>query len=244
MPDANAIRILIADDHPVVRDGLAAMLGTQPDFEVVATAANGPEAVRLAAELKPDVVLLDLEMPELDGVEALARMRAASPAVRALVFTAFDTDERILGAVRAGAQGYLLKGAPRDELFRAVRVISQGGSLLQPVVASKLLQRMANRAGAEPAVTTTALTGREAQVLGLLAQAEPIRKLPPSWSSASARSNFMSAQFSASWGLLTGPRRCAWRSSAAWWLCESLYDCPGRQPDPSSVALGLKAAKL
>jgi DNA-binding NarL/FixJ family response regulator len=167
MPEAQVIRLLIADDHPVVRDGLAAMLGTQPDFEVVATAANGQEAVRLAAELRPDVVLLDLEMPELDGVEALARLRAASPAVRALVFTAFDTDERILSAVRAGAQGYLLKGAPRDELFRAIRVVSQGGSLLQPVVASKLLQRMSHPSGAG---TPAELTSREAQVLRLLAQ--------------------------------------------------------------------------
>jgi DNA-binding NarL/FixJ family response regulator len=164
---AEPIRILIADDHPVVRDGLAAMLGTQPDFVVVAMATNGQEAVRLAAELKPDVVLLDLEMPELDGVEALTRMRTASPAVRALVFTAFDTDERILGAVRAGAQGYFLKGSPRDELFRAVRIVSQGGSLLQPVVATKLLQRMATPSGAEP---PAALTGREGQVLRLLAQ--------------------------------------------------------------------------
>ena len=165
---AEPIRILIADDHPVVRDGLAAMLGTQPDFVVVATATDGQEAVRLAAELKPDVVLLDLEMPELDGVEALARMRAATPDVRALVFTAFDTDERILAAVRAGAQGYFLKGAPRDDLFRAVRIVSQGGSLLQPVVATKLLRRMATTAGALP--PAAALTGREAQVLRLLAQ--------------------------------------------------------------------------
>ncbi len=172
---AETIRILIADDHPVVRDGLAAMLGTQPDFEVVATAGNGQEAVRLAAELKPDVVLLDLEMPELDGVEALARMRAASPVVRALVFTAFDTDERILGAVRAGAQGYLLKGAPRDELFRAVRVVSQGGSLLQPVVASKLLKRMANPAGADP--PPARLTSREAEVLRLLAQGQANKEI-------------------------------------------------------------------
>ena len=168
MADAKAIRILIADDHPVVRDGLAAMLGTQPDFAVVALAADGQEAVRLAAELQPDIVLLDLEMPGLDGVEALARMRAASPGVRALVFTAFDTDERILGALRAGAQGYLLKGAPRDELFRAVRVVSQGGSLLQPVVASKLLQRMASPAAPPPAASG-AITAREAQVLRLLA---------------------------------------------------------------------------
>jgi len=165
---AEPIRILIADDHPVVRDGLAAMLGTQPDFVVVAVATDGQEAVRLAAELKPDVVLLDLEMPELDGVEALARMRTATPDVRALVFTAFDTDERILAAVRAGAQGYFLKGAPRDDLFRAVRIVSQGGSLLQPVVATKLLRRMATTAGAVP--PAAALTGREAQVLRLLAQ--------------------------------------------------------------------------
>jgi NarL family two-component system response regulator LiaR len=170
MPESSAIRLLIADDHPVVRDGLAAMLGTQPDFAVVATAANGSEAVRLSAQLKPDVVLLDLEMPEMDGVEALARIRAASPAVRALVFTAFDTDERILGAVRAGAQGYLLKGAPRDELFRAVRVISQGGSLLQPVVASRLLQRMAGPARPANPPPTAALTSRETQVLRLMAQ--------------------------------------------------------------------------
>jgi DNA-binding NarL/FixJ family response regulator len=95
------------------------MLGTQADFEVVAVAATGQEAVRLAAELQPDVVLLDLEMPEMDGVEVPRRIRAVSPGVRALVFTAFDTDERILGALRAGAQGYLLKGASRDELFRA-----------------------------------------------------------------------------------------------------------------------------
>jgi DNA-binding NarL/FixJ family response regulator len=164
---ADTIQILIADDHPVVRDGLAAMLATQPDFKVAGVATTGREAVNMAAALRPDVVLLDLEMPELDGVQALTQMRAANPGLRALVFTAFDTDERILAAVRAGAQGYLLKGAPRDELFSAVRVVSQGGSLLQPVVASKLLQRMA---APEPRQPETLLTERETQVLGLLAQ--------------------------------------------------------------------------
>ena len=164
---AEPIRILIADDHPVVRDGLAAMLGTQPDFNVAGVATTGREAVNMAASLRPDVVLLDLEMPDLDGVQALIQMRAANPGIRALVFTAFDTDERILAAVRAGAQGYLLKGSPRDELFTAVRVVSQGGSLLQPVVASKLLQRMATPEAREPEAL---LTERETQVLGLLAQ--------------------------------------------------------------------------
>src|SRR5262245_3104943 len=109
MPDP--IRILVADDHPVVRDGVVAMLSTQPDFVVVGEAANGREALALATELRPNIVLLDLEMPGMDGAEALAQIRAANPEVRALVFTAFDTDDRIVGAVRAGAQGYLLKGA-------------------------------------------------------------------------------------------------------------------------------------
>ena len=164
------IRILIADDHPVVRDGLAAMLGTQPDFAVVGLAVDGAEAVQQAVRLRPDVVLLDLEMPGLDGVGALAQMRTAAPAARAIVFTAFDTDERIVGAVRAGAQGYLLKGVPREELFHAIRVVSQGGSLLQPVVASKLMRRMAAPATANGSLSAPALTEREQEVLRWLAQ--------------------------------------------------------------------------
>ncbi|MEP7357357.1 MAG: response regulator transcription factor [Anaerolineales bacterium] len=166
MPDR--IRLLIADDHPVVRDGLAAMLGTQADFVVVGLAVDGHEAVRQAIDLSPDVVLLDLEMPGLDGVQALAQMRQLAPAVRAIVFTAFDTDERIVGAVQAGAQGYLLKGVPRDELFHAIRVVSQGGSLLQPVVASKLMRRIAAPPAASP--NAPPLTEREQEVLGWLAR--------------------------------------------------------------------------
>jgi DNA-binding NarL/FixJ family response regulator len=169
------IRILVADDHPVVRDGVVAMLSTQPDFVVVGEAANGGEAVALATALRPDIVLLDLEMPGMDGAQALAQMRAACPEVRALVFTAFDTDDRIVGAVRAGAQGYLLKGAPRDELFNAIRVVSGGGSLLQPVVASKLLQRLSS--AAETAPPAEALTDREREVLTLLAQGRPNKEI-------------------------------------------------------------------
>jgi DNA-binding NarL/FixJ family response regulator len=166
-PMASPIRILLADDHPVVRDGLVAILGTQPDFEVIGTAATGVEAVRLAGEVAPDVVLLDLAMPELDGVEALKRLRESSPAIRVIVLTAFDTDERIIDAVQAGAQGYLLKGAPREEIFRAVRVVHAGGSLLQPLVASKLLRYVTTRSSLlEESVS---LTPREAQVLSLLA---------------------------------------------------------------------------
>ncbi len=162
-----SIRILVADDHPVVRDGLVAILSTQPDFEVVGTAANGREVVTLVEEIAPDVLLLDLEMPEMDGVEALKALREQGIDVRVIVFTAFDTDERILGAVQAGAQGYLLKGAPREELFEAIRVVNGGGSLLQPIVMSKLLHHISQR---DQAATAEALSPREFEVLGLMAR--------------------------------------------------------------------------
>ncbi len=160
------IRIVLADDHPIVRDGLASVLETQPDFEVVGQANNGLEAVDIVAALKPDVVLLDLEMPHLDGVQALRAMRVADPQTKALVFTAFDTDERIIGAVQAGARGYLLKGAPRDELFGAIRVVAHGGSTLQPVVAARLMERITS----PNAPMADALTEREHEVLTLMAQ--------------------------------------------------------------------------
>jgi DNA-binding NarL/FixJ family response regulator len=163
------IRLLIADDHPVVRDGLAAMLSTQPDFEVVGAAATGLETVEYASALSPDVILLDLEMPGLDGAGAIRRLRESRPETRAIVFTAFDTDERILDAVRAGAQGYLLKGAPREEIFNAVRVVHMGESLLQPIVASRLLHhvRQAPAPGKGP---VPGLTERELDVVRLLSR--------------------------------------------------------------------------
>lgn len=164
---SDPIRLLVADDHPVVRDGLIAILGTQPDFAVVGAAATGIEVVQQVATLEPDVVLLDLAMPELDGVAAIRQVRASHPAVGIVVFTAFDTDERILDAVRAGAQGYLLKGAPREEIFNAIRVVHAGGSLLQPLVASRLLQQVRQ---APDAGHPLHLTPREHDVLRLLAQ--------------------------------------------------------------------------
>jgi DNA-binding NarL/FixJ family response regulator len=162
------IRILVADDHPVVRDGLVAILGTRPDFEVVGEAGTGREAVEQYPQLQPDVVFLDLEMPEMDGVAALRALRQYDPGVKVIIFTAFDTDERIVDAVRAGAAGYLLKGSPREEVFRAVQVVFAGESLLQPVVASKLIRQMSQNTP-EPALPE-ALTPREQDVLRLLAQ--------------------------------------------------------------------------
>lgn len=165
----DSIRILIADDHPVVTDGLVAVLSTQPDFEVVGVAVTGVEVLERVLVDQPEVVLLDLEMPEMDGVEVLGHLRKEHPEVKAIVFTAFDTDERIVGAVKAGAKGYLLKGAPRQELFQAVRTVSAGGSLLQPVVASKLIEHVSGE-GFESEEKNESLTAREMDVMRLLAQ--------------------------------------------------------------------------
>jgi DNA-binding NarL/FixJ family response regulator len=158
------IRILLADDHPVVRDGLSAILSTQSDFSVIGAAGDGLEVVQLTTQLNPDVLLLDLEMPHVDGVEALKRLRDMGMDVKTIVFTAFDTDERILNAVRAGAQGYLLKGAPREELFNAIRVVHAGGSLLQPIVTNKLLRQISQEHQPD------ALSPREREVLVLMAR--------------------------------------------------------------------------
>ena len=161
MPET--IRILIADDHPVVRDGLAAMLATQSDFVIVGEAGTGNDAVAQALKLRPDIILMDLEMPALDGVEAIRQLHAADAGVQVLVLTAFDTDERIVGAIAAGAQGYLLKGAPREEIFAAIRIVSTGGALIPPLVASKLLRQV------REAERPDALTPREHEVLKLMA---------------------------------------------------------------------------
>jgi DNA-binding NarL/FixJ family response regulator len=164
-----SIRILIADDHPVVQDGLVAVLSTQPDFEIVGRAVNGVEVLRMVEIHNPDIVLLDLEMPEMDGIEALQHLRVDHPQVKAIAFTAFDTDERIVGAVKSGAKGYLLKGAPSQELFEAIRTVSAGGSLLQPVVASKLIEHVRGE-GEYRQEGFLKLTEREMDVMNLLAQ--------------------------------------------------------------------------
>jgi len=157
------IRIVIADDHPIVRSGLSGSLGSQPDFEVVGEAATGLEALDLANTLDPDIVLMDIRMPELDGASATRRIIAENPRVRILVLTTYATDADVLRAVEAGAVGYLLKDVPHDELFRAVRAVARGERYLAHSVAARLMQQMATPAH-EP------LTNRETEVLQCVAR--------------------------------------------------------------------------
>ncbi|MFE1100967.1 response regulator [Nocardiopsis alba] len=159
------IRVLLVDDHPVVREGIRGMLSTEPDLDVVGDAGSGPEAVVRAAELSPDVILMDLRMPGGDGVEATERIRAAHPGVHVLVLTTYDTDTDILRAVEAGATGYLLKDTPRGELAEAVRSAARGETVLSGHLAGKLLTGVRRRSEPEG----PALSPREVEVLRLAA---------------------------------------------------------------------------
>ena len=156
------IRVLVADDHPIVRSGIVGLLADAHDIDVVGTAADGAEAVRLAAQLAPDVVLMDLRMPHLDGDEATARILAERPATRVVILTTYESDASILTAIEAGASGYLLKAAPPEELLAGIRSVAAGEVALAPSIAATLVRRVAR-----PAVT---LTAREAEVLALVAQ--------------------------------------------------------------------------
>jgi DNA-binding NarL/FixJ family response regulator len=157
------IRILLADDHAVIRDGIAAMLEPHDDLHVVGEAPDGATAVRLAAELRPDVVLMDLRMPGTDGVGATARITALSPAPRVLVLTTYDSDADIIRAMAAGAIGYLLKDTPRRELLDAIRAAARGDATLTPSVATKLVRQ-------QRGLRSEPLSTRERQVLALVAQ--------------------------------------------------------------------------
>lgn len=143
MDRTGRVRVLIVDDHPVVREGLAAMLGRRPGLEIIGQADDGLQAVEMAGRLRPDIVLMDLRLPLLDGVAATARLRAEQPGSRVLVLTTFEQDDMIMAALRAGACGYILKDAPADEIARAIGVVHEGEVYLHPPVAARLVRHLA-----------------------------------------------------------------------------------------------------
>jgi len=159
MKKTDRVRILIADDHPVVREGLVALINRRPDMVVVAEVSNGREAVEQFLRHRPDVALLDLRMPEMDGVDAITAIRQKIPTARLIVLTTFDEDEDIYRGLRAGAKAYLLKDAPRDDLLKCVRAVHEGQTIIPPPIAAKLADRLA----------TSGLTRREIRVLQLVA---------------------------------------------------------------------------
>ncbi len=169
MSDRSPIRVLVVDDHPVVRDGLVGMLSGQPDMAVVGQAANGRDALLQVQRHDPDVVLMDLRMPVMDGVDAIGELRRRGHRARVLVLTTYDRDDDIVPAIEAGATGYLLKDTPREDLFRAVRAASRGEPALTPSVASRLMGRMRE--------TPQGLSPREIEVLKLAARGRTNREI-------------------------------------------------------------------
>ena len=163
------IRLLIVDDHPVVRDGLRGMFSADPRFEVAGEAGDGAEAIAAAAKLRPDVILMDLRMPGTDGVTAIRKLAKLGVAAHVLVLTTYDTDGDVLAAIEAGATGYLLKDAPREELFRAVEAAAKGQAVLSPAVATRLMGQIRQPAS-EP------LSQRELEVLELIARGSTNRE--------------------------------------------------------------------
>jgi DNA-binding NarL/FixJ family response regulator len=173
MTTVPTVRIVVADDHQVVRDGFAELLNTQPDFTVIATASDGAEAVRICNELRPDVVLMDIRMPGMDGIEATRQLvRTDVDRPRVLILTTFDLDEYVYDALCAGASGFLLKDGTAERLFDAVRVIADGGALLAPGITRRLISEFAAQRPTHSAAPATlrALTPREGEVLRLVTE--------------------------------------------------------------------------
>lgn len=166
------LRVLIADDHPLFRDGLRALLDSIPQAELVGEAANGAEVVRAAAELQPDVVVMDLRMPKVDGIEATRRITATSPHTGVLVLTTFEDDDSVFAAMRAGARGYLLKDAAQSDIIRAIEAVARGEAILCPMIAQRLIEYFTAPRAAEPAQALPELTNREREILVLLAKGE------------------------------------------------------------------------
>ncbi|MBD2895166.1 Transcriptional regulatory protein LiaR [Actinomadura sp. RB99] len=168
----SAVRIFIADDQAVVRAGFSALMGTQPDFEVIGTAGDGAETVRLCRQLRPDVIVMDIRMPGMDGIEATQQLASAANAPRILIITTFDLDEYVYEALRAGASGFLLKDVTAERLFDAVRVIAAGEALLAPAITRRLIDEFSRLRPQAPAGSGAfaALTPRETEVLRLVAE--------------------------------------------------------------------------
>jgi DNA-binding NarL/FixJ family response regulator len=164
------IRVLIADDQSLVRTGFRLILSGEPELEVVGEARDGAEAATLAAELSPDVVLMDVRMPDVDGIEATRRIVVDETSPRVLVLTTFDLDDIVYDALRAGASGFLLKDAPEERLLTAIQVVAEGGSLFAPSVTRRLIEEFSNRAPQARPPALGGLTARELEVLRLLAQ--------------------------------------------------------------------------
>jgi NarL family two-component system response regulator LiaR len=172
---SSPIRVVVTDDHAIVRKGICALLATEPDIEVVGEAQNGEEAIAVAQEAKPDVILMDLVMPRMDGLEATRRITARQPKVRVLVLTSFDGDDKVFPSIEAGALGYLLKTSGPGELVRAIHQVHRGESALHPSIAHRLLQQLSKPTERGP--DTASLTAREIEVLRLVAQGHSNREI-------------------------------------------------------------------
>ena len=222
------IAVLIVDDHPVVRDGLRGILAADAGLRVVGEAGNGRDAVTQAVALRPDVVLMDLRMPEVDGVEAIRLLADRAPEVRVLVLTTYDTDTDVLPAIEAGATGYLLKDAPREELLRAVRAAARGEAVLSPRIATRVLGQVRRPA-------REAVSDRELEVLQLIARGSTNREARPRSSSARRRSRPTSCTSTPSSGSATARPRSRPRSSAG---CSR--PAPDDQPTAASASARVK----
>jgi len=166
--EIDAIHLLIADDHTLFRDGLRALFGSLPDIDIVGEAADGETAVAMAEERQPDIVLMDIQMPGLNGIEATRRITAASPHIGVIIVTMFEDDDSVFAAMRAGARGYVLKGAGQEEMLRTIRAVARGEALFGPAIAARLATFFNHRQPANAAFPE--LTEREIEVLHLLAQ--------------------------------------------------------------------------
>ena len=167
-----SIRVLIADDHTLFRDGLRMLLASIPDIEVVGEASSGKEALRLAVDLLPDVILMDIQMPDLNGIEATSQILGASPHIGIIVLTMFQDDDTVFAVMRAGARGYVLKGADQTVLLRAVRAVANGESLFSPEIAARLMQYFASLEPTSRPELFPALTGREREILSFIANGQ------------------------------------------------------------------------